>query len=330
MNTATTLESPFFIVGCGRSGTTLLRTMLNHHPEVAIPLESIFIIDYLRAGSNVSVETMKHLLIDEGELQEWNLKLGVTDLYGCRTAVDLITRLHELYIAQEGKRLWAQKTPRFVRYGELLKTAYPHAKFIHVIRDPRATVSSLIRSNVHNSNALYGSKRWLKDVRAGVQLKAHYPDDVMEVRYEDLVIEPEATLKQVCAFLALVYDPVMLMYHETGTQEYSKYYEQAHEKLNCPPSRNRIDAWRKQLSPREVALIETLCDETMRQFGYEPEYGNTSLDAGFVQWLKLQRFVGLSRQIKQYLTTRRQYFLHSIRRKWALGLVGQDIREINY
>jgi hypothetical protein len=75
--------SPFFLIGCARSGTTLLRTMLNHHPEVAIPPESFFLIDYLQADPETPLNTVRQLLAREYELTEWNLHITTEHLEDC-------------------------------------------------------------------------------------------------------------------------------------------------------------------------------------------------------------------------------------------------------
>jgi hypothetical protein len=116
-------RAPFFIVGCGRSGTTLLRTMLNRHSLVAIPLESLFIVDYLQARESVDHERLVQMLVREFELREWGLEVDADDLSDATNARGAIERLHEIYLAKNRKQIWGQKTPRFVRYGDVLKRA---------------------------------------------------------------------------------------------------------------------------------------------------------------------------------------------------------------
>ena len=178
------MNSPFFIIGCGRSGTTLLRNILNHHPKIAIPLESLFIIDYLSAKDSVPIDTMRSLIAREYEIEEWGMEIAPDDLAGASTAKDLIIAVHKAYMEIHGKAMWGQKTPRFIRHGDLLKATFPDCRFIHVIRDPRAVASSLIQSNVHRSNAYYATLRWLNDVREGLRLKDRYEKDLLEIRYD--------------------------------------------------------------------------------------------------------------------------------------------------
>lgn len=324
-------QSPFFVVGCGRSGTTLLRTMLDHHPLVAIPVESLFLIDYLRAADQVPLARFKRLALGEFEFKEWGTAVTLSDLDDVASLTDLIDRLHELYLQQHGKQIWGQKTPRFIRYGDLLKAAYPHAKFVHVLRDPRAVVNSLMRSNVHSSNVYYGAKRWLKDVSAGRALKAAYPDDVLEITYEALVREPETTLHTVCDFLGLPYDSAMLDYHRADHAAYTGYHGQIHARLHQPPDPNRIEAWRQVLSAADIALIEAICLPLMADVGYTPDHANPQADPDRIRRLKWERRTrGLFKQVRQYFNGRTYHLFYSIWRKARLGLLWRDLAQVHY
>jgi len=323
-------HAPFFIVGCGRSGTTLLRTMLNQHSQVAIPLESLFIADYLRAAPDTPAATFRQLILKEYELSEWGIPFAPADFEGCVTAKEFIDRAHDIYARHFGKTIWGQKTPRFVRYGRLLKRHYPEARFINVIRDPRAVVSSLIRSNVHHSNVYFAARRWLRDVQAGLALQEDYPGDAISIQYETLVKSPEDTLRQVCAFLKIDFEPGLLTYHKKGTAEYGEYYAQIHAKLNEAPDPTRIEAWRKHLLPRQVALIESVCGETMRSLGYAAEYGERPANKGYILYLKGQRVWGLGSQIFHNFITRRGYLTSFLRRKIRLSLLVDTLRNVNY
>ena len=321
---------PFFIVGCARSGTTILRTMLNQHSQVAIPLESLFIIDYLRADPDTPGTTFQRLILKEYELREWGIPFTPEDFEGCVTAKDYINRAHEHYARHFGKSIWGQKTPRFVRYGHLLKHHYPEAKFIHVIRDPRAVVSSLIRSNVHHSNSYFASRRWLRDVHAGLALQKNYPGDVLNIQYEALINTPEEALRQISDFLDIGFEPALLAYHKKGTAEYGEYYAQIHARLNEAPDPSRIEAWRTHLIPRQIALTESICGAAMHSLGYVLDYGEGSTDQGYVLYLRTQRVWGLGLQIFHNFTTRRGYLTSFLRRKLMLSLLLDTLKNVNY
>lgn len=319
--------SPFFIVGCGRSGTTLLRVMLNHHPELAVPPEALSLIDLLRAPKLTAEQARRELLRDY-EIGRWQVPLEAERFADCETVAAVIARVHELYAEARGKRAWGHKTPRMVRYAELLESAFEGVRFVHVVRDPRAVARSFTRSQVHRSNALYAARRWRRDVAAGGELARRLPDRAIELRYEDLVREPEAQLRRVCDFLGVGFDPAVLEYADDATREYGEYHRQAHAKLASRPDPDRIDLWRRSLTPRQLRVIETIAGPLMRPYGYEPV---APRPAGGVDLLahRVDRLPRLAGQIAFSLRKRSGFLPGYVMRKIRLGLY-RDLLEFNF
>ncbi len=318
--------SPFFIVGCGRSGTTLLRSMLNSHKDIAIPLESLFIIDYLK--SEKPIQILKKLILDEYEIKEWGIELKPEMVESAKEKKGLIDNVHEIYTDKNKKEIWGQKTPRFIRYGRLLKKYYPDAKFIHLIRDPRAVVSSLIESDVHQSNVLYGSRRWINDVKKGIMLKERYPEDVLEIRYEDLVSDTKKELQRICRFLEIGFDKNMLKYYRSK-KEYGWYYSNIHSKLSKPVDKRSISKWMSKLDKRQVILIENICGELMEKLGYKKRYGRKKVSLFYILLLKIERKLKIPLQFWHYFSKRRYYIYSFIRRKVKLGFF-RDLLNLSY
>lgn len=321
-------EPPFFIVGCGRSGTTLLRSMLNQHTRLAIPFESLFMLDYLRASENVSIEVMKHILLRDHEFNIWKMNLRLEDLNGIESAKELMDRIHSIYLRKTGKERWGQKTPRFVRFWPLLKSHYPGAKFIIVLRDPHAVASSLIRSRLHRSNILFAARRWVMDVEFGLELKDRYPDDVMEIRFEDLIRHTENTLRGVCTFLGEQFEPGLLTYYNTGTQEYNAFVSGIISNINRPPSVDRLEAWRDHLTGKQIHLLEYVANRTMEKVGYDIEMPLEPPTQIYITSLKIQRYFGLIRQSIQRITHYTRPFISFFYRKLRLGLLKDDLKFI--
>lgn len=196
------MSEPFFIISCARAGSTLLRSILNSHSKIAIPLESLFIIDYLKTEIT-DLDLLKELIIKEYEIKEWGIELKYSDFINCKNSMDLIAKIHELYINKYNKESWGQKTPRFVRHADLLKSKFPNAKFIIIVRDPRSVVSSLINSNVHKSNLYYACLRWNKDVNYGKRIKKTFPESTKVILYEELVAKPNVIMSDICSFFRL-------------------------------------------------------------------------------------------------------------------------------
>lgn len=322
--------SPFFIVGCGRSGTSLLRSMLNRHPRVAIPLESLFIIDYLRASSLFPLEQLKSMLVREPEVKEWGLNVSVADLASCPSIVNCIAKLHMLYAAQAGADVWGQKTPRFVRHLDLLQDHFPTARFVHMIRDPRGVVNSLIRSDVHRSDAYHASLRWLKDVRCGLAFEASQPDVTLRIRYADLVTRPDDVLDQVFEFLGLSPDVRQEAPPNTGGAEYSDFYANIHKNLSRQPTTAFIDKWRKELSHQDLEIVEAMCGSEMVELGFEREMASPRLGQARVRRMKVRRVFLTFLQTLRYLRYRRAYLGFLLWRKWRLGLLKEFLWNVNF
>jgi hypothetical protein len=320
-------RAPFFIVGCGRSGTTLLRTMLNRHSLVAIPLESLFIVDYLQARESVDHERLVQMLVREFELREWGLEVDANDLSEATNARGAIERLHEIYLAKNRKQIWGQKTPRFVRYGDVLKRAWPSSKFVHIVRDPRAVASSLIRSDAHRSNAYFAARRWVKDVSAGLDLQRRFPKDVLLLRYEELVRRPEEQLKIVCKHLDIRYEDGIATPESGDTREYSPYYANIHELLSRPPDPERIDLWQRTLTPRQVHLIEQICGTLMTSLNYQTMGNKGRANAPYISTLLAERAIGTVSQFIKYRRERRGYLASFLRRKLTIRGIRESIIE---
>jgi len=322
-------EPPIFVVGCGRSGTSLLRRFLNQHSQVGIPLESLFIVDYLRASSQVEVDRMTGMLVREPELAEWGVHPTLADLQGCATIAEAIDRLHRLYLTPRGKSRWGQKTPRFVRQLPLLNHHFPGSRFVHLVRDPRAVSASLIRSNVHRSTAFYAATRWRMDVEHGLAFEKAVPGAVLRVTYEGLIMAPEAVLRRVCEFCQLEYEPAMLASPKQRAAEYSDFYSGIHANVDRPATADSIDRWETDLTEEQVAVIESVAGETMGQLGYaRAAHGDVRLPS---RWRRrVDRLGGIAQQIYRYLRFRPRYLTFLLHRKARLGLLKDFLWSVNY
>lgn len=314
------MAAPFFIVGCGRSGTTLLRTVLNRHSKLCIPLELLFIVDYLKAADRMPMARLKRLILREYELREWGIAPSLADIAGCGTIEEVIARLHLMYGA--GKTHWGQKTPRFVRHLDLLATHFPDARFVHVVRDPRAVAASLQKSPVHQSPVKYGAMRWAHDVRCGLDFARREPDRCLDVRYEALVADPNAVLGQVCRFIGEEVEPAMFEASEAGIDRFANaYYQEVHQNLWQDVRSDRIDAWKSSLNEAEIATVEAVAGDLMRELGYEPlRTGRPLSDFHSAS----DRAVRSVRQAGHYLRHRAGYIPCVLARKAQLGLLGED------
>lgn len=280
-----TTAPPIFIVGANRSGTTLLRLMLNAHSRIAVPEELLYFRSHF---GDAPVESWRrpplseaeyaglvqefvenaatlHPEIDCGNVIQAILDASDRDLrHPYQTLLDVWTQRH-------GKARWGEKTPGNLFYVDVIAEMFPAASFVYVVRDPRAGVASMQKTDFFPEDVAFNAmtRRKHADVGPALLRKHVAPERWTTVRYEDLVREPEATLRRICEVIGEDYEPQMLQYHRSAS-DYMK--EEAASTFNAaatrPVTASKIDAWQSRLSACEIAMIETVCAGEMREHGY--------------------------------------------------------------
>ena len=286
-----------FVVGVGRSGTTLLRLMLDAHPQMAVPPETHFFDNLIEASGRFRFGPEQALAaITEDEHRRWNdFGLGEDELLGRFEAIphlnvsDALRAFYELYSEKQGKPRWGDKTPPYVKRMRRIKRVLPEARFIHVIRDGRDVTLSTNKRVIERGHrdplpAARSARRWQNRIlkaRADGPLLGEY----LEVRYEDLVTDTESALRTVCEFAELGFEPIMLRYHETAADRLSEMAGampardgrperdagerlKAHALATKPPTEERIEVWRDDMSADDVAEFERVAGELLDDLGY--------------------------------------------------------------
>lgn len=306
---------PVFIAGCGRSGTSYLRTIVDAHPEVYIPSESLFIIDYLKYGDSLPGGILKWLFFREPQLRCWyeGETFDITD------AASAVGRVHSISAEAKGASVWGQKTPRFVRHMELLDGAFPGARWILIYRDPRAVAASMKRSRQHTSSVVSACRRWLRDNGPILDILggSREAGNVLTVRYEDLVKAYESNLLRIFDFLGL--PPITA--DDVERMGKPVFFSRSRFRINTvrgtlKPDPKKIDGWKEVLSAREREYIERTCSAEMRIMGYEPSADRLPA-AG--HHFPLQRLKDLAIPFR-YLIRWPEYPIHVLVRNLFMGL----------
>jgi hypothetical protein len=179
----------------------------------------------------------------------------------------------EAWARHYGKERWGEKTPGNLFYVDVILDMFPDARFIYMVRDPRAGVASMQKVSFFPNDVVFNAlSRRKHDIDGRALLKEHVPSKQrMTLQYEELVRDPTSSSRSVCAFLGEAFDPQMFRFHE-GAAQYMK--DEAKESYNAAATRpitdDRIDAWEDRLEPEQVATVEYLCADIMNQFGYAP------------------------------------------------------------
>jgi len=278
--------NPFvYIVGCPRSGTTLLRRILDAHPELAVSNSSKWVTypfhepGWELTDARVTKDFVERVIefrrfrkfkLDEAAQQRVREEGPGLDYAA------FVRLIYDLFAAGKGKRLAGDKTPIYVRRVEPLHRTFPDLKFIHIIRDPRDVCLSLMDpANFHKQEQLRRfstwtedplvtcALRWECDVRLGREAGLPLgPRLYHEVRYEALATEPETVCREMCRFLELDYHDAMVRFHEGKTKGHTR------SKKAWLPVTQGLRDWRAQMTPDEATRVESVVGEVLDELRY--------------------------------------------------------------
>jgi sulfotransferase family protein len=279
--------NPFaFIVGCPRSGTTLLGRMVDAHPDIAVIHEGRFVADWFERRRGLTPEgIVKPELVDEllayrpfrgVRVDRAELERLASEPISYAKFVSAIFDLHGKAV---GKRLVGDKTPHYVRSLDTLNELWPQARFVHLIRDGRDVYlsarswgkvadrgGSVARfSSWDDDPVSTGALWWEWQVRLGREAGERLGRELYhEVRYESLVADPAEVCRGVCSFLGIPYDDRMLHFHEGRTVEDPALDAKKSWQPITPGLRN----WRTEMTEEEVGRFEAASGNLLDELGY--------------------------------------------------------------
>lgn len=258
----------------------MLRLMLNAHPSLAVPFESGFIphfyyhqSDYgdLSQASNAAHmldDIAEHPLVKKGQLIR-DKKAVLSFPTG--SYADLVAAIFSANIADSGKPRWGDKTPSYVTQIDVLWRLFPGCRIVHLVRDGRDVAVSLRQIDWGRKNIPLIAQDWRWKVMLGRKMGNMLGDNYLEVRYEDLVVEPEKCLTAICCFLGEEFDSRMLDYHSNAQQEMPAESMRYHTTSVSKPNLDKLFAWKRELSIADRVIFEDIAGKTLDLFGYELE-----------------------------------------------------------
>ncbi|HTW63512.1 MAG TPA: sulfotransferase [Bryobacteraceae bacterium] len=271
---SSTTAAPIFIVGSPRSGTTLIRQLLDRHPSIAICDETHFLpLVYARrkAFGDLAVESNRRRLISEYLVNRHfkRASLNAPELAErlSREAISyqaMFTSILTYYADLQGKRRIGEKSPQHALHLETLREWFRDSLIIHMVRDPRACVASMLHKPWSRGSALGNALRWMKLSQAARKFRGQ--PGYLEVRYEALVTDPDGELRKVCAFVNEEYSPLMLAAEGSFSTD-----GRTRDRARRSVSSERLGVWRQELSEAQVAQIEWALGPNLESFGYARE-----------------------------------------------------------
>ncbi|UGS37238.1 sulfotransferase family protein [Capillimicrobium parvum] len=265
--------------------------MLDNHPDLAVPAETNLVFPLwrfrVRYGDLRDAANRRRI----GEWIFLTQGFGGQRIRARRDPVEAIERIvaapptlgsilatcFEMYAEMHGKPRWGDKRPGYAGQIDTMFALFPDAQFINLVRDPRAAVASQMPLGwaAEDTALAHSLANWETAVaRVDAMAPRLRPDQLLDVRYEDLVRDPATELERICAFAGLRGGDAVA--HMISAERRGTFREGWHERLNEPISTAPIDSWRERLRPGDVALVEQATCRWFGRFGYRPLPGLTA------------------------------------------------------
>ncbi|GGU53506.1 sulfotransferase family protein [Streptomyces daghestanicus] len=273
---------PVFLLGCPRSGTTLLQLMLHAHPRIALPPENRFVLpayerrlsfgDLRRCAGRAAlaewITTRRETRFDELGLDADTVAARITD--GPPTLGSALGVPLRAYAERHGKARWGDKRPAYALHVPEILRLFPDAQFVHLVRDGRDCVASLLgmpwwHAGLHEAVATWAQV--MDTTRRHARRLG--PERWHELRYEDLLTGPEPVLRGLCAYLGEEYDPAMTAPHRLAGLAVPAR-KTWHRHTRSAPDAARAGTWRRRLTPDQIGLCEAAFGDRLLHAGYEP------------------------------------------------------------
>lgn len=274
---------PFIIISSGRAGTTLLRVILTKNSQISIPPESQFLHDALRKFLSYNYLGWDELVkIVVGELESKKIfrhwEINLYPVYRKlsnieeknRSLAKIIDEIYLTFLRSKEPRalIWGDKSPLHTYYINWIDKIFPRIKYIHLIRDGRAVVNSMLNRNYLNNTITKACKRWNKSINIVNKFKKKKnKDDFFELKYEDLVLKPEKIIKKVCSFIDVNFENQMIR-SSVSIENYGDTILPHHSNLKKPINKKSIDRWKWELSKKQKNIIYKKLSKNLALLGY--------------------------------------------------------------
>lgn len=291
------IRKNLFIIGVGRSGTSLIQSILASHSKIAVSPETGFVRGTVLHWEKNQNKTNQEYLQTTPKFSRIPAGVFEESVMTYPTDLDFYISYLSRYLRSQNKELIGDKDPRLVEFITATAELFPKAKFIHIVRDPRDVLLSKKKAAWSK-----GKPSWYHIFANYIQIKLgeHQgnelpPEKYLTVIYEKLLDEPENTVKQICDFLNVSFEGDMLSFQSKAKELVAEDEKSWKKETFGPLLRNNKGKWKGKLTNYEVALTELLCKRAFIMGGYERS--NAIEQVSFTTKLKLHAQVLLFKSI---------------------------------
>lgn len=286
------MNPPVFILGNPRSGTTMLRLMLNNHKNIVIPPECGFAVWFYEKYQDrvIDRQTIEEFMLDLAgakKIETWRLEFeklqGDLLKRGPENYGEMVSFIYEYYGRSIGRNFlrWGDKNNFYIQHVSTIKKMLPSARLIHIVRDGRDVACSyraINRSNIQSKYAPHLPHKieeiafqWLTNLRSAINAFEKIGwQNVYEIRYEDLTLQPAHELKKLCTFLDEPYDPNMESYYIKNQVEQQEPVEflQWKAKTLERPTTSQVGRYLAELADDELEEFEQIALPMLHRYNY--------------------------------------------------------------
>ena len=265
------MKSPIFIVGVGRSGTSLLQSMLNAHPDICFIPETQFLRKYVFTNQKwTSKDEITKLLSSDENLTRTGLNISEVIL-NSDSFFRVFQNMLKTYLSTKGKKIIGDKDPRNIDFLTKIYNYYPSAKVIHLVRDPRDVVLSRTKAAWSQHwpfflHVFLYNAQILRGARLGKKL---FEGNYTELKYEELIQDAQDSLKKIMQHLELEYHEDMLSFSNSAAELVSEREMQWKKETLGPLLKNNSGKWLNKFSSFQIGLIQNLSKKAMNIYFYE-------------------------------------------------------------
>lgn len=275
-------DNPVFIIGSERSGSNLVRLILNSHPNITVPHPPHILHNFspLEAGyGNLQNDANFGHLIDDvlrfvrGHIHPWPIILNREKIISRAHPRDLLAvfwLIYDEWLASTDKHRWGCKSTFAINHVEKILDRYPNTKFLWLIRDPRAVAASFRKSVFGPFHPYFSACLWRDQQAEGLRLEKMLSNrTLMRIRYEDLLADPKDCVENICSFLDEPFDEKMLRYYETPEAGITANLAWDWSNTALPILPGNAKKYSEDFTAREIRIVESTVGSLLGEFGYE-------------------------------------------------------------